>query len=111
MIERSLLLALALATGFGFVWVWERRPAFAGRTIEAGLTLVIGPNCVLCPQARAALERAGLAHRLIDVSQSEGLGIRSLPTLLSVATDGAVEWRRSGRSAVMEAVRLAEGVA
>lgn len=107
MIERSILLVTLVALGFGLVWVWERRPLFRRQADVAGLTLVTGPDCALCPQARSALERAGVPHRVVDVSESTGLGVRSLPTLLSIDSTGVVEWRRSGRAALHEVARLA----
>lgn len=106
MIERSIVLATLVALGFGFVWLWERRPLLGRPANGTGLTLVTGPDCALCPQARLALERAGVPHRVVDVSQSTGLGVRSLPTLLSIDPTGVVEWRRSGRAALHEVARL-----
>jgi hypothetical protein len=106
-IERSIVLATLMALGFGLVWLWERRPLLGRESDVAGLTLVTGPDCALCPQARSALERAGVPHRVVDVSDSAGLGVRSLPTLLSIDPTGVVEWRRSGRAALHEVARLA----
>lgn len=107
MIERSIVLATVVVLGFGLVWLWERRPRLGRATSVAGLTLVTGPDCALCPQARLALQRAGVPHRVLDVSESDGLGVRSLPTLLSIAPTGAIEWRRSGRAVLHEVTRLA----
>ncbi len=106
MTGRLLILVTVLIAGSLAVWVGERRRGSTTETAPVGLTLVTGEGCRLCPLARRAL--GDVPHRVIDVSQSGGLEIRSLPTLLMIGADGEIEWRRSGRSAIAQAARLAQ---
>lgn len=111
MIERSAILVAVLGTVFVAIWLWERRRGSASAASHAGLTLVTGPDCALCPLALKALQATGVPHRVIDVSHSDGLDVRALPTLLMIGETGQVEWRRTGRSAITMAARMAEGLA
>lgn len=110
MIERAVVLVAALAVVFAAIWLLERRRGSA-RSATPGLTLVTGPDCTLCPLAIKALQETGMPYRVVDVSRAEDLDVRALPTLLLIGTTGQVEWRRTGRSAVTMAARLAEAPA
>lgn len=106
MTGRLVTLVAVVLTGFVVTWLGERRKGSVRRMAPAGLVLVTGEDCRLCPPARRAL--GDLPHRVIDVSQSEGLEVRSLPTLLMIGADGEIEWRRSGRAAVAHAARMGQ---
>ncbi len=106
MTGRLLILATVMIAGLLAVWVGERRRGSSTVAAPVGLILVTGEGCRLCPPARQAL--GDVPHRVIDVSQSGGLEVRSVPTLLMIGVDGEVEWRRSGRSAIAQAARLAQ---
>lgn len=103
MTTRPLILAAVILLTFAVVTLIQRR----GRLdLTSGITLVVGDGCALCPLALSALERSGVPHRVIPLSEAGIFHVRSLPTLLGVASDGSVQWRRSGRAAVDEASRL-----
>lgn len=107
MITRLLVLVVALGVGNLAVTLVQRRRGKPDAWMVPGLTLVTSKDCVLCPRAKTALERAAVPHRVLDISEVALPGIRSVPTLLWVGDGGEVEWRRSGRAAVIEAARLA----
>lgn len=114
MIWRLAVLVLVLGLAWLAVGVWERLPASPRRTLSAGLTLVTGADCRLCPQAIAAVGDAGIPVSIIDITDAPDPGIRSIPTAFVTDADGRVIARRSGRSAVTampELISIARGVA
>ena len=109
MTERLIVIGVVLAVAFLAVAIWERRPmtrAVAG----PGVTLITGADCRICGQALAALQHHGVSPRLMDVAEAAHLGVRSIPTVVITGADGTVILRRSGRTVVSDAARIA-GVA
>ena len=113
MISRLAVLAVVIGVAWLAVTLWERRMASPGRRLSAGLTLVTGADCRLCPLAVAAVGDAGIAVSIIDVADASDSSIRSVPTAFVTDGSGRVLARRSGRSAITampELISLARGI-
>lgn len=108
MTERVLILAAVTVLIAVVIRMFERRPIRRKASLPAGLTLVSGSGCGLCLSVRNTLDHRGTPYREVDISEVPDLGIRSLPTLLLVDDSGEITWKRSGRSAVVDAARLQE---
>lgn len=102
-----LVVVAVLAAAWGVVWLWERRRGRAPSDLEPGLLLVTAAGCALCRSALASLNSAGRPFRVVDAGQVRDLGVRSVPALFLVDSNGAVVARRSGRAAVMSPAELA----
>ncbi len=113
MILRVLVLAVIVGGGYLAIGVAERRTRRSKVDLARGVTVVIGPTCRLCLPAVAALQARDVETHLIDVSAAPpSLGtIRSLPLAVLVDRHGQVVMRRSGRSVLADADRIAEAAA
>ena len=100
MIWRIALLGVVIGAAWFGVALWERRTAFAGFRPVAGLTLVTGADCSMCPQAVAAVDGVAIPVSIIDVADAGDPTIRSIPTALVADAGGRVIARRSGRSVI-----------
>lgn len=114
MIWRIVVVVVVVVAARLAVMVWERRRAPSLRALGAGLTLVTGPDCRLCPLAVAAVGEAGIQVAIVDIADAADPSIRSIPTAFVTDADGRVIARRSGRSAIAampELISLARSVA
>lgn len=113
MIVRLLILVALIGSAYLTVAFGERRtrPMHAG--LNAGITIVTGPQCRLCDPAVAALQSRGATPQVLDVSDiPASLGpIRGLPVAILTDHDGQVIMRRSGRSIITDAAQLAGAAA
>lgn len=107
MTTRMMIVIAVVALAFLVVGWWERRPGGMLVGAARGVTVVTGPDCRICPQAIAALDRHGVRPTIVDISRAAHLGVMSIPTVLVVDHGGSVVLRRSGRSAVADAPRIA----
>jgi hypothetical protein len=110
MIVRLVLLLLVVGAAFLAVAGFERLPRRAALPgLGAGLTVVTGAGCVICPAAVRAIAAVdpGLAVRVMDRGDLADASIRSVPTAIVTDRGGAVVLRRSGRSVVTDAAEIA----
>lgn len=107
MTERVFLVGVVVAVAFLAMALWERRPT-SRVGAGPGVTLVTGPDCRMCTQAVEVLGRHGVEPRLVDAAEASGLGVRSVPTVFVTGSDGALLLRRSGRTVITDAIRIAE---
>ena len=102
------LLGLLLISAFGAVRFLERRRRSTRSPFAAGVTLVVGPDCVLCGPAERALVASGVTPAVIDVDDIPPTeSIRSLPVAIVTDREGVVLMRRSGRSVITDAPEIA----
>lgn len=106
-----ILVAVVALVWSAFRW-WERRRT-VGSSLAPGLTVLTAPGCRLCDPAVAALESTGTSApiRVVDVAESGVEGVRSVPTVVAVGSDGAVVMQRSGTAAIRDAAALAAALA
>ncbi len=100
MIWRAALVVGVVALALLLTRLWEHRSLGSSPIFAAGLTLVTGADCRLCPQAVAAAAGADIPVRIVDVSELADSPIKSLPTALVADRTGTVIASRSGRSAI-----------
>jgi len=108
MITRLIIVGAIVALAWLLVALLERRRGGSAARVPAGLTLVTGDDCRLCPLAVAAAGRTGVRVNLVDVGDVPEQRIRSLPTALVADGNGMVLARRSGRSVISDMPVLAE---
>lgn len=108
MILRAALVGAIVGLAFLIVWVLERRRVAPSVGLPAGLTLVTGAGCSLCPRAIEEALRLSVPVRIVDVRELADNTVMSLPTLFVTSGDGVLLARRTGRSVVSEMPRLAE---
>lgn len=109
MMWRIITLVLVVALAFAIVRMAERRRSGRGRAaLPAGLTLVTGPGCALCPQAIEAARQLPSSVRVVDVRDVESHAVRSLPTAFVTGAAGDLIARRSGRAVISDLPKLAE---
>ena len=113
LVVRALVLVVVVVGAFWFVGVGERRRGRGRGGFPPGLVLVTGAECTLCEPAKRALRAAGAEPRTIDIADldRETLAVSALPVALIVGSDGEILMRRSGRSVISDAPRLAGAVA
>ena len=113
MIVRLLILVALIGGAYLTVAFGERRtrPMHAG--LNAGSTIVTGPHCRLCDPAVSTLQNLGATPRVLDISDAPAsLGpIRGLPVAILTDHAGQVIMRRSGRSIITDAEKLADAAA
>ena len=109
---RLAILVAVVALGWLAIRWWDRRRTVAS-SLAPGLTVLTAPGCTLCDPAVAALESTGTSApiRVVDVTEALVEGVRSVPTVVAVRSDGSVAMQRSGASAIRDAAQLAAAVA
>jgi hypothetical protein len=111
MTTRVLILLAITALAWLAVAGWERRPSWrTGTGSAAGLMLVTAEGCRLCGPAITALTQAGVAPTVVDVTTLADRAIRSVPTAIVTDHRGREVLRRSGRSVITDADRIARSV-
>jgi hypothetical protein len=110
MTRLAILVAVVALAWLAFRW-WERRRTI-GSPLAPGLTVLTAPGCALCDPAVAALESTGTGApiRVVDVTEAGVDGVRSVPTVVAVRSDGTVAMQRSGTAAIRDAAVLAAAV-
>lgn len=113
---RVFVLAGVIALAWVVVAVVERRKGADRHGFPRGLLIVTTEACRLCEAAVAAITRAGpdVEPTIVDVTELEGLHVRSAPTVIVADGRGEIVLRRTGRSAIFDAeeiVQAARGVA
>lgn len=107
---RLVLLAAVLGVAWLTVRWWERRLGSA-RRVEPGVTVIVTPTCLICPDTIAALEQADpdLELRVLDATKTDvsAYAARSAPTVIVADAAGTVMLRRSGRASVTDASVIA----
>ena len=111
-VGRVALLSLVLAVSSGLVAAWHRRPGRGVASRQAGVVLFTGPGCTLCGPVERALRARGVNLVVVDVTATEPTpAVRSLPTVVVTAEDGATLLRRSGRAALEDVAAIATAAA
>ena len=110
---RALLLTFVVVAAFWAVGLGERRRGRGRAGLAPGLLLVTGAGCTLCEPAKRALRAAGAEPRTIDIADVDrtAVAVSALPVALIIGADGEIVMRRSGRSVISDAHRLAGEVA
>lgn len=112
MLVRVVLLLVVVAVAFGAVRVLATRRGSA-LAVPAGLTLVVGPGCTLCVDARRRLDALDARYDVVDASDASRFGVNSmsLPYAFVGSPDGELLMVRRGRSVVTDVERLIERAA
>lgn len=107
---RVLILVAVLAAAWLAVRLWERRLGSSG-LVAPGVTLIVTPTCLICPDTIAALRLADpqLPVRVLDatVDDVRAYGVKAAPTVVVADRSGAVQLRRTGRATVDDASVIA----
>lgn len=112
LLARVAVLAVVFLAAMWLVRLGERRRGRTDAGLAPGLTLITGADCALCGPAEQALLAAGAAPRVLSVEQAgAGVGATSLPVAVVVDGRGEVRLRRSGRSVITDAPRIAAELA
>ena len=91
--------------------VSRRKRSYRGG-IPQGLTLVTASGCGECQRAARALDSAGVEYVVVDASESEALGIKTMSVPVAVVGDssGAATMVRRGTAIAADASRLGVAV-
>ncbi len=109
MLVRLVILLVVFAFAFGIVRFFATRRGRA-LVVPAGLTLVVGPGCTLCGEARRGLDALGAVYGVVDVDEARAFGVPSLtvPYAIVGSADGELLMVRRGRLVVTDMARLVE---
>jgi hypothetical protein len=111
MTTRLLIVLAIMALAWLLVAGWERRPPWRAKPgLAAGLVLVTAEGCRLCGPALTALTQAGVAPTVVDVNTLADRAVRGVPTAIVTDHRGREVLRRSGRSVIIDARRIARSV-
>lgn len=112
MLVRLVILLVVLAVAFGLVRILATRRGSA-LVVPAGLTLVVGPGCTMCVEARRRLDALDARYEVVDASDARRFGVdsMSLPYAFVGSPDGELLMVRRGRSVVTDVERLIERAA
>ena len=106
---RLLLVAARAVVAWLIVRWWERRLG-RGSVVTPGLTVIVTPTCLICPDTIAALHQADpeLDMRILDatVDDVSAYGVRSAPTVVVADRSGTIRLRRTGRASVTDAEQI-----
>lgn len=77
-----------------------------------GLTLVTSSGCSECHRAARALDSVGVKYVVVDASESEAIGIKTMSVPVAVVGDssGAATMVRRGTAIAAEASRIGVAV-
>lgn len=109
MLVRLVILLVVFAVAFGLVRILATRRGSA-LVVPAGLTLVVGPGCTMCVEARRGLDALGAVYDVVDVEEARAFGVPSLtvPYAIVGSADGDLLMVRRGRLVVTDMARLIE---
>lgn len=103
---RVLIVGAVIAAAWFAVRIWERRLGSSGQ-VAPGVTLIVTPTCLICPDTIAALRLADplLTVRVLDatVDDVKAYAVKAAPTVVVADRTGTVRLRRTGRATVDDA--------
>ncbi len=107
---RLAVVGLALVLAWVAVRAWERRLGRGGR-VAPGVTIIVTPSCLMCPETIDALQLADpeLTFRVLDatVDDVRAYAVQAAPTVVVADAKGEIQMRRSGRSTISGAPEIA----
>jgi len=107
---RLAILALALVATWLMVRMWERRLGHGGR-VAPGVTIIVTPTCLICPETIDALQQAdpSMSVRILDatIDDVRAYAVQAAPTVVVADAKGQIQMRRSGRSTISDASDIA----
>ncbi len=107
---RLALLGVAVGLAWLLVRLWERRLGRGGR-VAPGVTIIVTPTCLICPDTMDALLQADPAMkiRVLDATEDDvaAYAVQSAPTVVVADAQGQIQMRRSGRSTINDASEIA----
>ena len=110
LLRLSVLIAV-VSLAWALVRWWERQNLHASG-LTPGITVITTANCVICPQAIAALRQQNLASplRILDVGDPSVANVRvqAIPTVIVANRSSQEVLRRTGLSTVTDAMDIVD---